>query len=145
MRRCILSMVVLLFSAQCAIAAQNKGTPEITIYNVSRKQVIDQIMRAKLERGMKIRSVSDHGVIASKVMDSNLGASILFGSRYDINPEARIIYNVIEIENAVKIFMRFEMVTNPGSSFERISDLTEGKRKDILKELNDYKVMLEGR
>jgi hypothetical protein len=51
-------------------------------------------------------------------------ATFFFGSRYDSTPEARTIVNVVQVKDGVKVYARGEMVTNPGSAFEHVTDLT---------------------
>jgi hypothetical protein len=129
MRRCLIVVVIGLLAA-CATPQQRlatpSGNPEIIIPNATRKAVIDKIVAEKLEKGMQVKSVNDYGVVVGKKIEDNLMASIAFGSRYDSTPEARITYNVVEVPGGVRVFSRLEVVTNPGSAFERTSDLTAG-------------------
>jgi hypothetical protein len=50
----------------------------------------------------------------------NIIASALMGSRYDSQPNARITYNVNQFQNKTRVVASFSIVTNPGSSFERL-------------------------
>jgi hypothetical protein len=125
----------------CAIPQQQKlatpsGNPEIIISNVTRKAVIDRLIEAKLQMGMQLKSVSDYSVVFGQKADtSNFMASLAYGSRYDPTPEARITYNVVEIANGVRVFSRLEVVTNPGSGFERVSDRTQSYAQKMQNEL----------
>jgi hypothetical protein len=110
------------------------GHPEILIANVSKKQVIDRIVASKLEKGVKIKSITDYAVIVAGKVDS-FWARFAYGSRYDPTPEARITYTVVETGTGVKVFSRAEMVTNPGSGFERVSDATAQVASELQAEL----------
>ena len=133
--------------AGCAAPAPRlqtaSGNPEIIIANVSKKQVIEKIVAAKLEKGMQVKSVTDYGVIVAKKVDNSFMASFLYGSRYDSTPEARIHYNVVESGSGVKVFSRTEMVTNPGGGFERTSDVTSSIGTQMQAELEELKAHLE--
>lgn len=112
------------------------GNPETTFQGVNKKTVIDAIVAKKLEKGMAIKSVTDYSVVATKRVDGNFAASFLYGSKYDGIPEARVTYNIVEAGGAVRVFSRAEMVTNPGSAFERVTDITQAAAKDAQAELN---------
>jgi hypothetical protein len=121
--------------------ATTSGRPEVTIAGASKKQVIDAIVAGALEKGSQVRSVNDYGVVLARRDDSNLGAAILFGSRYDAVPESRMHLNVVEVPGGIRVFGRAEMVTNPGSAFERVTDITRGAGQQI----QDALVRLQGR
>ena len=142
----LLALLVILLSACAAPAPRlqtTSGNPEIVIPDVSKKQVINQIVSSKLEKGMQIKNVSDYGVTVSKRIDNSLMASLLYGSSYDSNPELRITYNVVEQGAAVKVFSRAEIITNPGSSFEKSSDVTRNFASQMQSELEQLKSKLE--
>ncbi|XGB40244.1 MAG: hypothetical protein LVT47_06005 [Cyanobacteria bacterium LVE1205-1] len=115
------------------------GNPEIVIEGVTKKQVIDQIVSSKLEKGMQIKNVNDYGVTVSKRIDDSFIASLLYGSRYDSYPEARITYNVVEQGASVKVYSRIEIITNPGSGFEKSSDVTASHATQMQSELEQLK------
>lgn len=139
----VISVAIL---AGCATPPQRlatpSGNPEIVIPNTTRKQVIDKIVAAKLEKGMQVKSVNDYGVVVGKKVDSSFMASFLYGSRYDSTPEARITYSVVETAGGVRVFSRTEMVTNPGSAYERVSDVTQNLSGEMQGELEQLKAVL---
>lgn len=130
----------------CATPAQRlatpSGNPEIVIPNTTRKAVIDKIIAAKLEKGMQVKSVNDYGVVVGKKVDGSFMASFLYGSRYDSTPEVRITYNVVETAGGVRVFSRTEMITNPGSAYERTSDVTQSLSSQMQSELEQFKAAL---
>jgi hypothetical protein len=130
----------------CAAPGQRlnraSGNPEIVIPNTSKKQVIDKIISAKLEKGMQVKSVTDYGVVVTKKVEGSAMASFMYGSRYDSTPEARITYNVVESGSSVRVFSRTEMVTNPGSGYERTSDVTKRVAAEMQSELEGWRAAL---
>lgn len=138
-----LLLVFSILISACAAPTQRlqtvSGNPEIVIPDVKIKQVIDQIVFRKLEKGMQIKNVNDYGVTVSKRIDDSFMASFLYGSRYDSNPEARITYNVVEQGTSVKVFSRIEIITNPGSGFEKSSDATASLAIQMQSELDQLK------
>lgn len=135
----MLGLFAILLVAGCGTPPQRldtaSGKPEIVIPHVERKQVIDTIVASKLEKGLKVLSVSDYSVVVGKVVTASTMASFLYGSRYDSNPEARITYNIVETGDGVRVFSSTEMVTNPGSGFERKSDVTGALASEMQNEL----------
>ena len=107
------------------------GRPEVTIQGASKKQVADAIVAGALEHGTQVKSVSDYGVVLARRADGNLAAALLYGSRYDSTPELRLHLNMVDVTSGVRVFGRAEMVTNPGSAFERINDVTAGSMHDV--------------
>ena len=112
------------------------GRPEITISGATKKQVLDLLVAEMLASGAQIKQVNEYGAVFGKRDDSFAGA-LLFGSRYDSTPEMRITFNVVETPGATRVFCNAAMVTNPGSAFERVTDVTGGKTA------NDVQAMLE--
>lgn len=112
------------------------GRPEVVISGATKKQVLDLLVAEMLANGAQVKQVHEYGAVFGKRDDSFTGA-LLFGSRYDSTPEMRLTFNVVEASGAVRVFCNAAMVTNPGSAFERVSDVTGGKTA------NDIQAMLE--
>lgn len=100
--------------------------PEVTIAGASKKEILDVLMAEMLSSGAQVKRVDDYSVVFAKP-DSSFGGALLFGSRYDSTPEMRVTYNLVEMGNAIRVFCNAAMVTNPGSAYERVSDVTGGK------------------
>ena len=149
LRRLVLISIMGLL-AGCAAPQQQQrlatpsGNPEIVVPNATRKAVIDRIVASKLEKGMQIKSVSDYGVVVGKKMDNNLMASLVYGSRYDSTPEGRITYSVVEVPEGIRVFSRTEIVTNPGSAFEQVSDVTQNVSGQMQAELESLRAIFDG-
>jgi|GEM_PF-993632 len=103
------------------------GKPEVTISNVTKKEVIDALTNQMLSWGYHVKTITDYNAVYGKRTNS-MTAAILLGSRYDAIPEARINYAIVEVEGGVRVVVtNIEMITNPGSAFERVTDLGQGK------------------
>ena len=107
------------------------GNPEVLIPGVTRKQVADRIVDQMTGKGLTIRSVSEYKIVAGKKADQDFAARLLFGSRYDSVPEYRMNFTLIDQSGTVKVYGRVEIVTNPGSAFERVNDMTDQSKNDI--------------
>lgn len=112
------------------------GRPEVTISGATKKEVLDLVVSEMLASGAQVKQVNEYGAVFGKRDDSLTGA-LLFGSRYDSTPEMRITFNVAETSGSVRVFCNVAMVTNPGSAFERVTDVTGGKTA------SDIQAMLE--
>ncbi len=119
------------------------GRPEVTISGVTKKQVLDLLVTEMLANGVQVKQVNEYGAVFGKPDDSFTGA-LLFGSRYDSTPEMRLTFNVVELSDAIRVFCNAAMVTNPGSAFERVRDLTGGRTaKDAQAMLERLKARLQ--
>jgi len=135
----LVSILVVTFLSACSVQQQHlstpTGSPEIIIESVSKKQVVDKMVELLLAKGNKIKSVNDYGVVTGKLIDNSLLASVLYGSKYDTTPELRQTYNAVDVAQGVRVFAHAEIVTNPGSSFEHVTDVTNNYGKQIQESL----------
>ncbi len=56
----------------------------------------------------------------------NLAMAVLLGSRYDAQPNARVTYTFAQIGNDTRVIGDVAVITNPGSAFERRTELNNG-------------------
>lgn len=124
----ILLMAILVVSGCATVPPLQTPSqrPEVTISGSTKKEIFDILVNEMLASGAQIKQMNDYSVVFAK-RDTSLGGSILYGSRYDSTPEMRITYNLVEINGATRVFCNAAMVTNPGSGFERVNDVTGGK------------------
>ena len=122
--------------------ATPSGRPEVFIANATRKAALDAIVAAKLQKGLEIKSATHYAVTAAGKVQGSLGASLLFGSRYDSTPEARITYSVVDVPGGIRVYSRVDMVTNPGSGFERSTDITDQMATRLQAELEELSTQL---
>jgi hypothetical protein len=119
------------------------GKPEVIITGVTKKQVIDALTNQMLALDFKIKTITDYSAVYARRMNS-IRAAVLFGSRYDSFPETRISYAIVDAPGGIRIVATMEMITNPGSAFERATDLSRGKGRPIISDmLEQLKTSLE--
>lgn len=121
----------------------DSGKPEVTIPNTTRRQVVDAIVDLAHQGKGRVKSVSDYSVVIGRKMDGSASgdfiAGVLFGSNYDRTPEARATFNVLEYSGGTKVYASSDLVTNPGSGFERTQDTTAGQGQALMTLLNRLK------
>lgn len=115
---------------------EKKGKPEVVIHGTTRKAVLDALATMMVDREYSIVSIQDYKAVFEK--DGGFLGSVLFGSGYDASTKKRASFDVLETGSSVRIVATFEMVSNPGSAFERRSDASKsGKAKKQIQELLD--------
>jgi len=134
MRKLFFSFFLALIVVGCAAPAPQlltpSGNPEVTIQGGTKKQVIDRIVNGLTAQGMKLKNVNDYGVTVTKRAD-DFASKFIYGSRRNSVPELRMMFTVIESNNSSRVFAIAEMVTNPGTGDEHVSDVTADNRQDL--------------
>lgn len=120
------------------------GKPEVTISATTKKKASDAIINRELSKGWDLKSQSDSLLVFAQ-KNTSFGAQLLFGSKYDTVPENRITFTLVETDNAIRLLVKNEMVTNPGSAFENITDMTSNAEvaNQSQTALEDIKARLE--
>jgi hypothetical protein len=118
------------------------GRPEIVIPGATAKSIIDTVAGMKLGEGFRVLTVNDYTLVIAKDIDDST-ARLIYGSNYNRTPEARITYNFVGIGNGTKVFIRSEMVTNPRSPYEELTDFTQTWGKDAQAQLEQLKQKLQ--
>jgi C-terminal processing protease CtpA/Prc len=103
------------------------GRPEIIITNVDLEEIKAQLTTDALQWGYTTKSVTDYTAVYEKREQSTM-AAVLMGSQYDPYPLWRLTYNLVEQNDRVRIVANIYIVTNPGSAFERISDVSQASK-----------------
>jgi len=125
----LFSIAILLLVIGCAPTRPlntASGKPDVTIPHVTKKQVTDALVSQMLSQGFTIKSSSDYNIVFTKIID-NVAASMLFGSRYDSTPEHRASFMLVETNSGVRVVLTNQIITNPGSAFERTTDANTGE------------------
>lgn len=115
------------------------GKPEVTINDVTKADVIASVVEHAMSGDGIVKSVNDHEVVIVKKIEGNFLASFLYGSRYDSNPEVRLHLNFVQSGKAVKLYARAGIVTNPGSAFERTTDITAAQGSNLQERLENVR------
>lgn len=85
------------------------------------KNVVAQVFTS---RGYRINKDSDF-VLEFEAPSNNAWVQVLLSSNYDSTVDARIIVQFVG-ENPTIVSWRAYLVTNPGSAFERLTDISRG-------------------
>lgn len=135
---------VLLACATVQPISTKSGMPEVTICKLDKTEIMEKFAAALSMDGWNIRSANNYQIVAGKPA-SNLLISALFGSRYDSTPESRMIFTFADVSgNCTYIGARLQIVTNPGSGFERITDYSRGKdAHELQQQLENLKSLVE--
>ena len=100
------------------------GRPELTFTGKTRQEVIAFLTNAFLSNGMTVRSVSDYQIVGGKITTDPL-AEVLLETRWGDLLEERIIATVADVPGGVRAVMVLQLVSNPGTTFERIQDMSQ--------------------
>jgi hypothetical protein len=124
--------LILVAMAGCATiqpAPTASGRPEIFV-SAAPSKVRSTLVAACARAGSRIDSQTDSQVTVSRRLD-NLGSQLIYGSRYDSIPNALYIYTLIPEAAGTRVFVQGEVVTNPGSAFERRTPIEQADPKAL--------------
>jgi len=119
-------MFMLFFMYGCATNYQvnsSTGKAEVIINGVDRKEIKDVMLNAMLSDGFYLQNQNEYQLVFGK-KDNSLTMSLLAGSNYDITPEWRYTFTMVDYSGGIRILTNIWIVTNPGSAFESINDLS---------------------
>jgi len=99
------------------------GKPEVTIPGRRAEAVRQWLINSNLDKGNTLTADSDLRLVFER--PARAAASVLlYGSRYDGQPNVRHTYTIVESEETTRVLVDVCMVTNPNSAFERRTPLT---------------------
>lgn len=120
------------------------GKVEVTI-NAPPEAVKASIVNAMVNQRYRISKDTAFELAFDKPTDNLLAAAFL-GSRYDSTPNTRISYFLAPTPPSVRVVADFAIITNPGSSFERRTDLNRSEdTAQVQALLDDVKAQTEQR
>lgn len=135
-----------------AVALQGCGTPvehatasgkvETSITAPSADVVKSALVNEMVNRGYRITKDTPYEVAFDKPSDS-VAAQLLFGSRYDGIPNARISYMIASTPPTVRVVADLAIITNPGSAFEQrmpLNNSQESVQAQALLDAVKYKI-----
>lgn len=124
----------------------NSGRPEVSICGVQKAGLMEKVVASASMDGFNIRSSSNFQIVMGKVLTNNFSAGMLYGSKYDPWPEFRLIWTLADTgNNCIHVGVVLQMITNPGSAFEKVTDVSTGKDGYQMQEgLETIKARIEG-
>jgi hypothetical protein len=119
--------------------------PEIEIDGLVAKSVYGELSNIMINEGYSLKNANDYLITYEKPIQSIMGQALM-GSRYDSVPFYRITAQIIELNDYTRVVLNFNIVTNPGSSFERLTPVNnaEGTTR-FQSHLNRIKLRIESR
>ena len=141
-----LTLTLLMGCASLPPINTSSGRPEITICGVGKNEMMEKVVAGATMDGFNIRNTSNFQIVMGKPV-TNLLTAALWGSRYDSTPEYRLIWTFADIgNNCTHIGVVAQIVTNPGSAFERVTDVSTGKDGHQIQEgLEEIKTRAESK
>lgn len=126
---CLLLLVVL-FLVGCSNKKYQfntlSGKPEAIIAGVEKSKVINRLNNEMLKQDYIIEKTSEYKIVYEKDV-KDLLTSAVYGSDFNSTPRYRIIMNIIEYKSKIRIISTLQIVTNPGSAYKSIEDITHSK------------------
>ena len=121
------------------------GKPEVIIMGADVDIIASEIINRMINFGYGVTKTDNRMLVFEKPIKSFMGG-FLYGSQYDSQPNARISYTLNHYKNETRVVASCDVVTNPGSSFERISNLDSSPETIKLQDmLNEIKASLESK
>jgi len=127
---------------QHATASQR---PEVCITKAKSSDIAARLASDFLDRGYTVLTQTETRVEGEHIVD-NAFAAALFGSRYDGTPKARIAYTIVKIPACTRVVADMNIVTNPGSAYERLTPMNNSQDSlKVQKFLDSVKVSFDKR
>lgn len=112
--------------------------PSVTIPGASPETVRAALIERGVAKGWKIDKESQSEVVFGKPATS-FAMMLAYGSNYDREPRVRRHFTLTASDGGTRLFLVSEIVTNPGSGFERITEDNNSKdvaaNRQVLEEL----------
>jgi hypothetical protein len=97
--------------------------PNNFTFNAGRQITKESIVAVYLGRGFQIVRDSDLQLVMDRPANDSFTAQLLFGSRWNGVPNSRMSLTFLG-DNPTQVNAQLAIVTNPGSGFERVMDIT---------------------
>ena len=147
-----------LVMAACALAALGGCAPqagmvryapprrlEVTIPNATKKDVTDDVVSAMVAREFTIVAITDYTAVFSRQLSDGSAARGRKMARAAAQEE-RASYTIVTAGNGVRLVLTDQLITNPGSPSERVTDASGGAAGDSWQEfLNGLPNLFRGR
>jgi hypothetical protein len=123
----------------CAAPVQHQtasGRPEVLIHNTNSESVKSAIVNRMLSDRYRITRDTPYEIAFDKAVE-NIAAQVLLGSEYDSQPNARISYTLASVGADVRVIADMAIITNPGSAFERRTEMNNGQDSPMVQTFLD--------
>jgi hypothetical protein len=127
----LLDALVLAFMSTALITCTSvthetpSGRAEVTIPNTTVDRVKSYLVSIMTNKGYRITKDSQFQISFDKPSE-NIALNVLLGSKYDSTPNMRVSYDIAALPNGIRVISDLAVITNPGSAFERRTEVNEG-------------------
>lgn len=121
--------MLLIVTPGCVAPIQHEtasGKPEAVVASSDLDDIGSALTTRMLDSGFNLERQSTNLLVFTKE-SSNLGMSMLYGSKYDSTPAYRITYTLAQVATGTRVLADVAILTNPGSGFERATSLNKDK------------------
>lgn len=103
------------------------GRPMVFIEGAKKPDVMEATVAEAMNNGYVVAEQTDFSLLLVKDAD-DFGSQFLFGSQFNRTPQKQFRCSLAETDGGVKLTGAFAIVTNPGSSFAKSTNLTTGSQ-----------------
>ncbi|WP_143749113.1 hypothetical protein [Mesorhizobium sp. WSM3868] len=121
--RTVSALAAIVLIAGCQTAPTGPVPPNNFTFNAGKQATKEAVVSAYLGRGFQIVRDSDLQLVMDGPAKDNFGAQLVFGSQWNVVPNSRISMTFLG-DNPTQVNAQLAIVTNPGSGFEQVTDLT---------------------
>ncbi len=148
MKKLSVVLAIVAMAVGCAAASPLQtggGGPAITICKAGKTELMEKLAAMSSGAGVKVKTPDSGRIIVSKPVTDPATAA-LFGTRYNPTPEHREIMTFTAAgNNCTDIGIVIQIVTNPGSPYEKVTDVSKGKDAQEAQDmLQSFKARVEG-
>lgn len=123
--------------------ATASGKVEVVINGTTPEATKAALVNEMVNHGYRITKDTPFETAFDRPTD-NIAAAVLLGSKYDAQPNARVSYFITPTPPTVRVVADIAIITNPGSGFERRTEMNASQDSVQLQALLDQiKVLLE--
>lgn len=101
------------------------GRPEVVIPGTTKKSVVDALASQMIAQGYSVGRIDDYRAQFEK--PGGFWLDLLAGSRFNSSAVWRVSYSVLDTQEGVRVLAEMGAVTNPGSGFEKVTEIKGGK------------------
>lgn len=118
------------------------GMPEVVLCNITsrgmtKRDIMERLMGTLHSSGQVDVKMTDYEILLNKPMEGHRNA-FMYGSKYNRIPDERVIFTFTNRNNdCIYIGGRSQIVTNPNSPHERITDTTRTDNGKMVQMLLD--------
>ena len=99
--------------------------PEVVIPRASKKAVVDALAGQMSQQGYSVGRIDDYRAQFEK--PGGFWLDLLAGSRFNSTAIWRVSYTLFDSPEGVRVYADMGAVTNPGSAFEKVTEVKGGK------------------